>query len=100
MKTKLFMIISLLLAITCFTAESNEIHTLTISRSHTAEVRSVAFSPDGTIIASGGDYIIRLWNVSDGSHIHTLSGFTWNIRSVAFSPDGNTIANGECKREH
>jgi WD40 repeat protein len=38
---------------------------------------SVAFSPDGSMIASGGwDNTIKLWRVSDGALLRTLEGHT------------------------
>jgi WD40 repeat protein len=40
-------------------------------------VNSVAFSPDGSMIASGGgDKTIKLWRVSDGALLRTLEGHT------------------------
>ena len=56
-------------------------------------VSSVAFSPDSTLIASGGGNIARLWNAITGSLISTFIGDT-DIRDVAFSPDGTTLASG------
>jgi WD40 repeat protein len=62
---------------------------------HTDEVRSVSFSPDGSLLASGSaDYTIRLWRVSDGSLVATLTGHTGGILSVSFSPDGSLLASG------
>jgi uncharacterized repeat protein (TIGR01451 family) len=62
---------------------------------HADWVTSVAFSPDGSLIASGsGDYTIKLWRVSDGALVRTLTGHTDWVTSVAFSPDGSLIASG------
>ena len=60
-----------------------------------AFVRSVAFSPDGQTLASGGaDHAIRLWEVETGRLEATLDGHAGEVESVAFSPDGRTLASG------
>jgi sugar lactone lactonase YvrE/nitrous oxidase accessory protein NosD len=65
---------------------------------HTNWVRSVAFSPDGRLLASGSsDRTIKLWEVATGSLVRTLSGHTNWVRSVAFSPDGRLLASGSYK---
>ncbi|MGB3756289.1 MAG: CHAT domain-containing protein [Rivularia sp. (in: cyanobacteria)] len=62
---------------------------------HTAWVRSIAFSPDGKILASGShDRTIRLWNVETGQCLQILTAHTSGIQSLAFSHDGNTLASG------
>ena len=68
----------------------------------TASVWSVAFSPDGTRLASGanedtggiGDNSVKLWDVATGENIATLKGggHVYVVRSLSFSPDGTTLA--------
>jgi len=59
---------------------------------------TVRFSPDGTLLASGGvDSTVKIWRVFDGALIQTLSigdEFSPNVFTVSFSPDGQFVAAG------
>ena len=59
---------------------------------HPDKVTSVAFSPDGTRIVTGGRKgKARIWSV-DGTLLVQLSGHKDEITDVAFSPDGSRVA--------
>jgi hypothetical protein len=54
---------------------------------------SVAWSPDGRFLASGG-ITVRIWEAATGQLAQTLAGHTGWVRSVAWSPDGRFLASG------
>ena len=62
-------------------------------KGHLDWVRTVAFSPDGTTLASAShDKTAKLWDVGRGSAIATFTGHKRGVLSVAYSPDGQTLA--------
>ncbi|MCY7368041.1 MAG: hypothetical protein LH474_07800 [Chamaesiphon sp.] len=52
---------------------------------------TIAISPDGKILASGGE-TIKLWDLATGELKNTLQGHAGAVYSVKFSADGKTIA--------
>ena len=67
--------------------------TLRLLTGHEGEVNDVAFSPDGSLIATASnDNTARIWEAATGIHRITLRGHSNLVGAVAFSPDGSLIA--------
>jgi WD40 repeat protein/serine/threonine protein kinase len=92
------------------TASLQQVRPLTL-KGHTAPVRSVAFSPDGKLLASGagesrlgpsgfgrpsGEDNVILWDAVNGKEVRRfkITGPEGDISSLAFSPDGKLLASG------
>jgi WD40 repeat protein/transcriptional regulator with XRE-family HTH domain/energy-coupling factor transporter ATP-binding protein EcfA2 len=60
---------------------------------HDAEIWSVAYSPDGTRIATASqDKTAKIWDAATGELLLTLSGHSESVNDVIYSPDGTQIA--------
>ena len=62
---------------------------------HDGSVLCVAFSRDGTLLASSSsDQTVKLWHTTTGQCIKTLTGHSHGVQSLAFSQDGAYLATG------
>jgi serine/threonine protein kinase len=70
---------------------------------HTAGVRTLAFSPDRTVLASGGlDHDIYLWDTATWEPRGPLEGSPGEVSGLAFAPNGRRLAsvtpgNDDCR---
>ncbi len=76
--------------------KSNRISSTVLMRAQEGyhSVFSLAFSPNGKLLASGRVYenSVRLWNVITGEQLPELQGHDGHVHSVLFSPDGKLLA--------
>jgi WD40 repeat protein/serine/threonine protein kinase len=67
-----------------------------LGRLASSKARSVAFSPDGRLLAAGGwQGDLRIWDVKTGQEVHQLRGHWTSVLTLDFSPDGRTLASGD-----
>jgi len=76
--------------LTWFISEIKAVHQF---GAHTGAVVSVAFSPDGQLLATAcHDGTAQVWEVSSARLLHTLAHGGPSVHGVAFSPDGQLLA--------
>jgi len=64
-----------------------------VLKGHKSSVSSVAFSPDGSRLASASlDRTVRIWNVERGVSVRVLEGRENRLRGVAFNLKGDLLA--------
>jgi WD40 repeat protein len=66
---------------------------------HTKMVKSIAYSPDSTELASSSaDHTIRIWDTGINATIRVLKGHTDTVNSVVYSCDSNWIVSASADR--
>ncbi|OGW26595.1 MAG: hypothetical protein A2X59_06590 [Nitrospirae bacterium GWC2_42_7] len=93
-----FLISLTLLLNTAFAAEKAKktYEKASVLKGHSKDVQAVAFSPDGTILATGSsDKTVMLWTTDTWKTIKTLEGHEEEVKALAFSPDGKMLASGD-----
>ena len=68
---------------------------LVMYKGHTGSVQAVAWSLDGTKVASGSnDRTVQVWDASNGKLFLTYEGHSSSVYGLAWSPNGTRIASG------
>ena len=78
-------------------ATGAQVHVLAGPNGHRRRVKSVAFSFDGSLLASGGGETVKVWDVQTGKHKITLTGplaYGDEIWTLLFSRDGKYLVAG------
>jgi len=86
------------LALGAFLLVSRMINTAAdeVASRNTLNVRSLAWSPDGSQLAVGSaDHTITIWDVKSGKLLLTITDHVKSIRELAWSPDGRILAAGD-----
>jgi WD40 repeat protein len=66
---------------------------------HESSVYSVAFSPDGKVLAAGtAEGSIHLWSTETGKHLHNFHAHEQVVKALAFTADGKRLVSGGLDR--
>ena len=105
---RLLILISIFLRIVCIGQTTLEVKKSNQLIGHTEPINCLAYSPDGTVIASGssfrslsdidsGRFEIILWDAKDGGMLTRLLGHKDAIQSIIFNKSGTKIFSSDSK---
>ncbi|EOA91948.1 hypothetical protein ACJQWK_03400 [Exserohilum turcicum] len=65
---------------------------ISVSKGHSHEIRLVALSPNGTLLASvSRDETVKLWDTGTGKLVQTFKGYSFFNNAMAFAPDNKAL---------
>lgn len=77
------------------TAGNNDVNLVREFERQPGPVQAVAFSPDGSLLAVGGQGgEVRVYKTADGARVATLGGHTGAVFALTFSTDGRRLFSG------
>jgi WD40 repeat protein len=69
---------------------------------HDGAVNSVAFSPDGELLAAGvatsEGGVVQIWNLADRTILHRFWAHAYSVPAMSFSPNGQFLGTGAIDR--
>ncbi len=79
----------------CFLLETDTWQIKSKLKSHAGTVQALAFSPQGSLFASGGaDGSVKFWDASTGVLVNSIAGNHGPVHSLSWHPSGQQIAAG------
>jgi WD40 repeat protein len=82
-------------AVRLWEVSSAEARLVQVLEGHSGSVKTVRFSPDGSLVAAGaaGGSGVRIW-ARDGTRVQSIPATAWIVEAVEFTPDGRFLFTG------